>query len=133
MLELLIVMVIMTVIFLIVLPKIAGVVRQGHEAQLHTHLHGLRNALATFHAHCGDWPAALADVVAPAGSHLIGASGRPIDPEDYHGPYFTATPTGTLPEDPMTGVADWAYLAVMGTVHSASPNQALDGTYYRDW
>lgn len=132
-LELMLVMLVVTIIALIVTPRVLLMTRQAQEAQLHAHLHSLRDSLAVFNAHCGDWPGRLEDLLATSGEGLIGGSGKPINPDAYRGPYFVACPDGQLPKDPMTGERDWVYNPTLGKVHSRSPRQALDGTFYADW
>jgi len=132
-LELMLVVVILAILASMITSRLMSFVRRSREAQLHAHLHALRDGLAVFNAHCGDWPARLEDLLATSGEGLVGGNGVPINPKDYRGPYLLASPRGRIPKDPMTGQSDWVYDPRLGRVHSRSTRQALDGTYYCDW
>ncbi|MBM3500547.1 MAG: type II secretion system protein [Armatimonadetes bacterium] len=131
--EVLIVILVIAVLAAIVIPRIWPTVREARESELRADLHGLRNAAALFMAHCSDWPAQLEDLLATDPTGLVGASGRPIPPECFQGPYFISSPDGQLPIDPFTGARDWDYDPSTGAIHSSSTLTATDGTLYNSW
>ena len=131
--EVLIVVVVVAILAAIVIPRIWPTVREAHEGELRAQLHAMRAAIALFGAQCGDWPGKLDDLVATDPTGLVGASGRPIPPECFTGPYFTACPDGQLPKDPFTNARDWTYEPSTGAVHSSSAGVATDGTLYAAW
>ena len=131
--ELMVVMMVVVVIAAIVVPRVVGAGRQARESQLLAQLKSLRNAIATFGAQCGGYPAQLPDLIAEDATGMVDADGIPVNPQDYKGPYFTASPTGALPIDPTTGLRDWAYEPSTGAVHSGSTGTAIDGSMYSDW
>jgi general secretion pathway protein G len=131
--EVLIVVIIIAILAAIVIPRVSPTRREAREAELLGQLHEFRCCLALFHAHCGDWPANLADLIATDGTGLVGGGGQPIAPEAYQGPYFVATGGGQLPKDPFTTKPDWVYDPNTGAIHSASTLISRDGTYYSNW
>jgi type II secretion system protein G len=136
--EMLIVIVVIAILALIVIPRLLGAGRKAKEASLRGDLHQLRNAVQQFEADCGDYPAALTDIMAPDGDSLssgTGGNGVDLDTEGYQGPYLH-TADGNLPLDPFQDqsvAATWTYDAPLGAVHSASTLTALNGTAYVDW
>jgi general secretion pathway protein G len=131
--EVLIVVMVIAILAAIVLPRIWPTRREAAEGQLKGNLHELRTSIALFQAHCGDWPGQLSDLVATTGTGLVGGNGVSIPEDCYKGPYFTASPDGHLPLDPMTGVRDWTYEPTTGAVHSSSDGVATDGSHYSAW
>lgn len=131
--EVLIVIVVVAILAAIVIPRIWPTRREAKESQLRGNLHELRTSITLFQAHCGDWPGQLEDLVATTGAGLIGASGDPIPEDCFQGPYFTASPDGQVPLDPMTYARDWSYQPTTGAVHSSSDGTAKDGTAYSTW
>ncbi len=131
--EVLIVVMVIAILAAIVLPRIWPTSREAAESALRGNLHELRTSVALFQAHCGDWPGQLEDLVATTGAGLVGGSGLPIPEDCFQGPYFTASPDGYVPIDPLTGNRDWLYDPATGAVHSGADGQASDGTYYSSW
>ena len=129
--EMLIVIVVIAILALIVIPRLLGAGRKAKEASLKGDLHQLRNAIQQFEADCGDYPAALDDLMTKP-TDTAGGSGLDLDLTAWQGPYLR-TADGTIPVDPFTGAADWTYDAATGEVHSAATLAALDGTNYTDW
>jgi general secretion pathway protein G len=132
--EVLIVIVVIAILAAIVVPRLLGAGREAREASLRAHLQELRNALGLFQAQCGDYPAALTDIMATT-APATGANGVTINAADFRGPYLT-TPSGALPNNPITGGnvvgTDWNYTATTGAV-SAAAGTAVDGTNYSNW
>jgi type II secretory pathway pseudopilin PulG len=129
--EALIVILLIPALAAIVVPRLLGAGRQARETSLAADLYALRSAINLFEAQCGDYPAALGDLVASA-APAHGGNGVPLNPADGRGPYLT-TPDGALPADPITGKRDWSYEQQTGEVHGASKAHALNGTRYRTW
>jgi general secretion pathway protein G len=132
--EMLIVIVVIAILALIVIPRLLSAGRRAKESALRGDLQQLRNAVQHFEADCGDYPAALTDLMVANGGALpaTGGGGLSLDTTGYKGPYLR-TGDGNLPRDPFTGAADWTYVGATGDVHSASTLTALDGTAYSTW
>src|SRR3989304_2227488 len=65
--EMLIVIVVISILAMIVIPRLLGAGRKAKESALRGDLQQLRNAIQQFEADCGDYPAALGDLMpAPA-------------------------------------------------------------------
>jgi general secretion pathway protein G len=120
--EVLIVIVVIAILAAIVIPRLLGAGRSAREASLLAHLQEMRNAIALFQAQCGMYPAALSDLMATTAPSYVHAP-------DYQGPYLT-TPDGNLPNDPLTGAADWNYSSSSGAIHSSATGNNLAGTAY---
>ena len=131
--EVLIVVVVIAILAAIVVPRILGAGREAREGQLRGNLHALRTSIALFQAHTGEYPATLDDLLKADATGMVGASGSPIVPSLFRGPYFSPLPTIALPTDPMTGAADWLYTPNLGGVHSSSAWTSTDGTDYSAW
>ena len=130
--EMLIVIVVIAILALIVIPRLLGAGRKAKEASLKGDLHQLRNSIQQFEADCGDYPAALTDLMTAPAAGTQGGQGIDLDVTAWQGPYLR-TPDGGLPEDPFTSAADWTYTAATGEVHSASTLTAINGENYADW
>jgi len=132
--EVLIVIVVIAILAAIVVRRLLGAGRQAREASLRAHLQEMRNAIGLFQAQCGDYPNALADIVATA-APASGGNGVAINASDFKGPYLT-TPDGGLPKNPMTGAnaegTDWLYTKTTGALKAKS-GTAVDGTNYSTW
>jgi general secretion pathway protein G len=132
--EVLIVIVVIAILAAIVVPRLLGAGREAREASLRAHLQEVRNAVGLFQAQCGDYPAALADIMATT-APATGANGVAINVADFRGPYLT-TADGALPKNPITGAnvvgTDWVYTATTGAVKAKS-GTAVDGTNYSNW
>ena len=130
--EMLIVIVVIAILALIGIPRLLGAGRKAKEAARKGDLHQLRNAVQQFEADCGDYPAALVDLVTKPTS-TTGGAGLTLDLTAYQGPYIRTATAGALPSDPFTGSANWAYTKATGDVHSASTLTALNGDAYTAW
>jgi len=132
--EVLIVIVVIAILAAIVIPRLLGAGREAREASLRAHLQEIRNAIGLFQAQCGDYPAALTDIMATS-APATGGNGVTINAADFRGPYLT-TPDGNLPKNPITGAnvvgTDWTYTATTGAVKAKS-GTAVDGTNYSNW
>ena len=130
--EMLIVIVVIAILAMIVIPRLLGAGRKAKESALRGDLQQLRNAIQQFEADCGDFPAAIDDLMTAPAAGSNGGNGIALDVGAWKGPYMR-TPDGALPNDPFTAAGDWTYDAPSGDVHSASTLTALDGTNYSDW
>lgn len=135
--EMLIVIVVIAILALIVIPRLLSAGQKAKEAALKGDLHMLRNAVQQFEADCGDYPAALDQLMSqpmgdPQGNAPKGGNGIALDTDKWQGPYLR-TVDGDLPKDPFTGTADWKYGPETGDVHSASTMTAINGEHYSDW
>ena len=131
--EMLIVIVVIAILALIVIPRLLGAGRKAKEASLRGDLHQLRNAVQQFEADTGDYPAALADLMAAKGACPdTGGNGVALDKTAYEGPYLH-TADDALPKDPFTDAVDWTYDGTTGQVHSSSTLTAIDGSAYNIW
>ena len=130
--EMLIVIVVIAILAMIVIPRLLGAGRKAKESALRGDLQQLRNSIQQFEADCGDYPAALGDLMAAPAAGSSGGQGLSLDTVAWKGPYMR-TPDNGLPNDPFTAAADWTYDGTTGDVHSASTLTALDGTNYSAW
>ena len=133
--EVLIVLLIISILAMLVIPRLLSARRKAKETQLSGNLKQLRDAVERFEANVGAWPPALTDVIATNGSAISGDSdgrGGHVDRKSYDGPYMVV-PNSSLPVDPFTGAADWAYDNATGAVHSNSSLAALNGIAYNAW
>ena len=132
--EVLIVIVVIAILAAIVVPRLLGAGREAREASLRAHLQEIRNALGLFQAQMGDYPAALADIMATT-APATGGNGISFNAADFRGPYLT-TPDGNLPDNPISGGnvvgTDWTYTATTGAL-KAKTGTAVDGTDYSSW
>jgi general secretion pathway protein G len=130
--EMLIVIVVIAILAMIVIPRLLGAGRKAKESALKGDLQQLRNSIQQFEADCGDFPAAIGDLMTAPAAGSNGGNGIALDVGAWKGPYMRTSDNG-LPKDPFTAAADWTYVATSGDVHSASTLTALDGTNYSDW
>jgi len=130
--EMLIVIVVIAILALIVIPRLLGAGRKAKESALRGDLQQLRNAIQQFEADCGDFPAAIADLMTSPAAGSNGGNGIALDVIAWKGPYLR-TPDNNLPKDPFTSLGNWTYTAASGDVHSASTLTGLDGTSYSAW
>jgi type II secretion system protein G len=130
--EMLIVIVVIAILAMIVIPRLLGAGRKAKESALRGDLQQLRNAIQQFEADCGDFPAAITQLMTAPAAGSSGGNGIALDAGAWKGPYLR-TADGGLPRDPFTAAADWTYDPPSGDVHSASTLTALDGTAYSAW
>ncbi len=133
--EMLIVMLVISILAMLVIPRMLAARRRAKETQLSGNLKQLRDAVERFEANVGAWPPALTDVVAANGDAISGdfdGRGGHVDRTAYDGPYMIM-PRGGLPVDPFTEAADWEYDNTTGAVHSSSALASLGGTAYNTW
>ena len=133
--EMLIVITIISVLAVIVIPRVAAAGRRGKEASLGADLKQLRDAIERFEANTAAWPPSLADLMAANGNAISSDTdgrGMDVDRRGYDGPYLR-TGNGTIPADPFTAAADWNYNNSTGEIHSRSTLTALNGTAYSTW
>ena len=125
--ELLVVIVVLAVLAAIVLPKFMDSSVRSKEASLKTDLKLVRNAVATFQADIGKYPATLEDLVKTDVAQVKDKDDKTVTSSDWHGPYLEA-----LPADPVSG-NDFTYVAATGKVTSSASGNGLDGTAYSSW
>ena len=132
--EVLIVIVVIAILAAIVVPRLLGAGREAREASLRAHLQEIRNAIGLFQAQCGDYPDALADIMATA-APASGGTGVTINTIDWKGPYLT-TASGDLPNNPISGAnaegTDWLYTKTNGAL-KAKAGVGVDGSNYSTW
>jgi len=133
--EVLIVITILSILAVIVIPRLTAVGRRGKEAALRADLKQIRDAIERFEANTAAWPPSLADLMAANGGAISSDTdgrGISVDRNGYDGPYLR-TGSGVIPADPFTQAGDWNYNSSTGEVHSSSTLTALDGTAYSTW
>ena len=131
--ELLVVIVIISTLALVAVPKFSNQGRRSKEAMLRSNLRPLRNAIHAFEMDTERFLATLADLAAttaPANGLNGGGNVKPIDPADWNGPYLER-----VDKDPVSG-APFLYLTSppdTGKVRSSATGNGLDGTAYSTW
>ena len=131
--EMLIVIVVISILALIVIPRLMGAGRKAKEAALRGDIHQLRNAIQQFEADCGDYPSAISQIMTPPAVGSTGGMGIALDVTAWQGPYLR-TPDNNLPKDPFTESATtWSYTASTGDVASGSTLTAINGEAYSTW
>ena len=140
-LELLNVIVVISILALIVIPRLMGVVRKAKESRLRADLQQLRKAIALFQSDTGMYPVVLQDVVAP-NKDMLDPATTDIARELYNGPYITPQESiqvsgyPGLPTNPFVEPTDnnvshhWMYTSEDGIVQSAVLGTTLDGVPY---
>ena len=133
--EVLVVIVVIAILSMLVIPRAMAARRTAKEAVLRGNLKQLRDAIMRFEGMTAAWPPSLPDIMAANGDAVSGdtdGEGGQVDRMAYDGPYLL-TGDGTLPKDPFTGAADWAYDSSTGAVHSSAGLSAIDRSAYRTW
>lgn len=133
--ELLIVIIILTVVAGIVIPKFVNRQKQAADAALKSDLRILHNAVDAFYADTGCYPLKLSDLTVTSSNKLstankgIDSSGKQqtIYPTDFHGPYLT----GSIPNNPVSG-SPFTYSITPPTVGDVTSNAAGDGSDNND-
>jgi len=135
MLEVLVVVILIAILTAIVIPRLLGMGRRARESSLRGDLKQMRDAIQRFEGDCAAWPPTLEDLMVRSGDQISAdqdGRGCTLDRNAFKGPYLT-TGSGTLPEDPMTGAADWDYDNSTGTVRSRSTLTGINGIPYSEW
>jgi prepilin-type N-terminal cleavage/methylation domain-containing protein len=133
--EVLIVILVISILAMLVIPRLLSARRKAKETQLSGNLKQLRDAVERFEANTGAWPPALTDVIASGGDAISGdfdGRGGHVDRKSYDGPYMVVQ-NGSLPVDPFTEASDWTYDNTTGAVHSNSSLTGLNGITYSTW
>ena len=131
--EMLIVIVVIAILALIVIPRLMGAGRKAKEAALRGDLHQLRNAVQQFEADCGDYPAALSQLMTQPAAGSSGGQGIALDASGWQGPYLR-TPDDNLPKDPFTDSSTtWTYTPATGDLASGSTLTSISGEAYSSW
>jgi general secretion pathway protein G len=136
--ETLIVVLYISILALIAVPRLTGAGRQASETNLRATLREMRAAVACYQAETGVYPASLDDLVSDT-APSVGLNEQgveiPIFAQDFHGPYLVAS-GGRLPLDRMTGKREWAYKTSppgVGKVNSKGTGTGSDGTPYSQY
>jgi len=146
--ELLIVIVVISILALIVIPRVTGASRKAKEATLKADLQTIRSAIAQFSADTGCNPTALTDLVvttAPGSGVDDSGNSVTIPTGSYQGPYLMrqggigGTSIG-IPINPFTPLASgsidtaignhWAYVNGVVTAKYPTSGSTLDGIPY---
>jgi general secretion pathway protein G len=114
--ELLVSLTIVATILSLAVPRYFGSVTAAKEAVLREDLYILRDAIDKYYADQNTYPNALADLVTAKYLRTI-----PVDPFTQSSNSWVVAP----PTDQSQGA--------VYDVHSAAPNQARDGTWYKNW
>jgi len=93
--EMMIVVSVISIMALIVIPRVKGAARQSKEAALMANLHELRSAIMQFQSDTGTFPLSLNELVLPKNNPpQVGLSPEDgheeviPDPQSYNGPYL---------------------------------------------
>ncbi len=113
--ELLVVMAIIAILISIVAPRYFNSLDRSKETVLRQDLNVMRDAIDKFNSDTGKYPADLAELVEKRYLRAI-----PIDPLTESAETWIAVPSPNADE----GIYD---------VHSGSPGEAKDGTFYGAW
>ena len=141
--ELLIVIVVISILALIVIPKVSSAGRKAKEATLKSNLYLIRQAIALFQSDTGYYPATLdallnAKTSPPATGLDDSATSQTVPTNSYQGPYLL--PQGGIvghagmPCNPFVSASDgtetdhWTYSVTSGTVGNVSCPTAISGT-----
>ena len=131
------VMVVISVLAAIVIPKFMDRGRQAKETALKSDLKGLRNAIAAFQADNECSPLSLSDLTATSAANLstantgLDSSGNSTAISGtFHGPYVQSVPV-----DPVSGTAFTYSTAAgsVGTITSSATGNGLDGVAYTSY
>ncbi len=116
MIELMVALAILATILSIAVPRYFGNIDAAKESVLREDLYVLRDAIDKHFADTGRYPESLDDLVTKKYVRSI-----PVDPFTQSARSWTVV----APAD--------ASLGAVYDVHSAAPNQARDGTWFKDW
>jgi len=117
-LELLLVLVVISLLAALALPVVTGGISRARESTLKTDLQALRKAIDDYYADTGAYPGELEELVKKRYLRRI-----PVDPlTEKRDSWVLVRAEDETPG--VKGIVD---------VRSASPDQAADGSYFRDW
>lgn len=116
MIELMVALAIVATILSLAAPRYFANIDRTKEAVLKEDLYVLRDAIDKYFSDKNKYPDALKDLVTEKYLRNL-----PMDPFTLSSNSWVAIP----PED--------ASLGAIANVHSAAPNTAMDGTWYKDW
>jgi general secretion pathway protein G len=114
--ELMIALAILATILAVAVPRYFGNLDTARESALREDLYLLRDAIDKYYADNGAYPDTLEALVTKKYLRAI-----PVDP-------FTRSPNSWVIQPPTDGAAGAVF-----DVHSAAPNTATDGTWFKDW
>ncbi len=141
--ETLLVVLVVTILASIVIPKLMGAAKEAKEANLRSTLQQFRSSIALFRSHTGGCPVQLADLMAPGNAPPVNGlddsgAALALNAGDYQGPYMTPS----LPAIPINAVTggnavgtDWLYSTTPPNVGQvrAAVGIATDGSNYSTW
>ncbi len=116
MIELMVALVILATILSLAVPRYFNNLDAATEAVLREDLHILRDAIDKFYADTGKYPEALDDLVKQRYMRAI-----PVDPYTKSSRSWVAVPPADLSQ------------GAIFDIHSAAPNRARDGSWFKDW
>jgi general secretion pathway protein G len=114
--ELMIALAILATLLAVAVPRYFGNLDSARESVLREDLYLLRDAIDKFYADHGAYPDTLEVLVTKKYLRAI-----PSDP-------FTRSPNSWVIQAPTDGTPGAVF-----DVHSAAPNRARDGTWFKDW
>ncbi len=135
-LEVMIVILVISILAMLSIPRALSATRRAKEAQLRGNLKQIRDAIERFEATTGAWPPSLFDIVAVNGAAIsddFDGAGGSVDRHAYDGPYAVQGAGWPVLPDPFTKKPDWVYNNATGAVHSNSTLTGTDGTQYNTW
>jgi len=116
MIELMVALAILATILALAAPRYFGNLDTAKESVLKEDLYVLRDAIDKYYSDNGKYPDSLEDLVTKKYIRSI-----PVDP-------FTQSSKSWVVVAPADGAAGAVY-----DIKSAAPNQAKDGTWFKDW
>ncbi len=116
MIELLVALAIVAAILTLAAPRYSSNIEKTKEAVLREDLYVLRDAIDKYYSDNNKYPNLLEDLVTAKYLRSL-----PVDPFTQSAHSWVIAP----PPDPTTGA--------VYDVHSSAPNQARDGSWFKDW
>jgi len=136
--ELLIVIIIISVLASVAVPKFNSAWKSGTESRLHQNLKEYRSAIERFHSDTGLYPASMSDIrrqTAPStGLDATGAS-KTIPAGSWNGPYFKlySNPSSYHPDIRNLGYTYTVSGQNIGKLVINSSARDLNGVRYSEW
>ena len=137
--ELLIVIIVVSILAAIAVPKFSSTWRRSTESRLRSNLKEYRSAIERFHGDTGLYPASLSDArktTAPTtGLNSTGATVA-IPPGSWQGPYIkvsTSQSSNVFPDLRSLGYSYGTTSPTVGKVVMNSGHRDLNGVRYNEW
>ncbi|MEI8281139.1 MAG: prepilin-type N-terminal cleavage/methylation domain-containing protein [Armatimonadota bacterium] len=136
--ELLIVIIIISVLASVAVPKFNSAWKSGTESRLHQNLMEYRNAIERFHSDTGLYPASMSDIrlqTAPATGLGSTGTSQPIAAGSWNGPYFKlySNPSSYHPDIRNLGYTYTVSSPNVGKLVINSSARDLNGVRYSSW